>query len=342
MIRRLCYVLSLSILITTHTISKAQSGSPILCYKNDLPTPSEVEQIRSRKLVIMKARWDADVVEEYKRLKEFSLLEEYKDLCAAYSDAYTTPLASYWSLHDSTALKSYIEIRNMLEAGEKDVMVLALVRVNIKLTNDDKKEISFSYTYTGEEEANDAKPYDPLSYKALVLFPIEALEDFPSDIKKMYLGVSLPRQVPTETDLIYAVDIMNDIVKRKTANTKFSDNMLKEFAPRLKEYTLAISKDNWEPSYLLREAAEYYPLPVEKVEPEKFTELIRYGMPGYAIGYKVGNFTVVMFSDTREIAYIQGPMDIPSKKSSKYFNNRDFHKIYEAVTGERVTFKESK
>lgn len=331
--------LMILLMVSGLTVS-AQSGSLILNYKSDLPTPQEVEQIRSRKLVIMEARWEADIVETFKVQKEFSALEEYKDNCAVYSKAYTDLLQNYWSMHDSVETKSYIEIKQMLEAGQKDVVVLAFVRVLGKLNNDDKKEFSYSYTYTGKEAANDAKPFDPLNYKALVVFPIEALTDFPDDIRKMYLGVAMPRQVPTKNDVIYAIDIMNDIVKRKSANPKFSDNMLKEYAPRLKEYTLAISKDDWEPTYMLREAEEWYPLPIEKMESEKYTELVEFGMPGYAIGYKVGNFTCVMFSDTREIAYIQAPADIPAKKSSKYFNGRDFHKIYEAVTGERVTYKE--
>lgn len=322
------------------TTLSAQSGSFLLNYKNDLPTPQEVEQIKSRKLIIMSARWEADIVEEFKRLKEFNQLEEYKDNCAAYSKQYTDMIEGYWSLHDTAIVRSYIDIKTMLEAGEKDYVVLAFVQVHGRINNDEKKEFTYTYSYTGYEAANDAKAYDPLNYKALVLIPIEALMDFPDDIRKMYLGVSMPRQVPTKTDIIYGIDIMNDIVKRKAANPKFSDNMLKEHAPKLKDYTLAISKDDWEGSYLLREAQEWYPLPIEKVEADKFAELVEFGMPGYAIAFKVGNFTCVMLSDTREIAYIQGSTDIPAKKTSRYFNSRDFHKIYEAVTGERVTFKE--
>lgn len=320
--------------------AKAQAGSPILAYKNDLPTAIECGEIKSRKLIIMQARWDADVVEEYKRLKEFSALEQYKDECAAYSKGYVDTLAQYWTMHDTAIIRSYIEIKNMLEAGEKDFVVLALVRVSGKLNNDDKKEFSYSYTYNGTEYDNDKLPYDPLNFKALVLFPIEALTDFPDDIRKMYLGISLQHQVPNKNDIVYAVDMMNDIVKRKLENPKFSDNMLKEGAPKLKNYTLAISKDNWESTYLLREAQEWYPLPIEKMEPEKFSELVQFGMPGYAIGYKIGNFTCIMLADTKEIVYVQGGMDIPSKKTSPYFNGRDFNKIYEAVTGERVTYKE--
>ncbi len=318
----------------------AQSGSFLLNYKSDLPTPQEVEQIKTRKLIIMSARWEADIVEEYKRLKEFAALEEYKDNCATYSKAYTDMIEGYWSLHDTAIVRSYIDIKTMLEAGEKDYVVLAFVQVHGRINNDDKKEFTYTYSYTGDEAANDARPYDPLNYKALVLLPIEALTEFPDDIRKMYLGVAMPHQVPVKSDIIYGIDIMNDIVKRKAANPKFSDNMLKEYAPKLKDYTLAISKDNWESSYLLREAEEWYKLPIEKVEPEKFAELVEFGMPGYAIAFKVGNFTAVILSDTREIAYIQTPMDIPTKKTSQYFNSRDFHKIYEAVTGERVTFKE--
>lgn len=333
----------LNILLLSTCISSglnAQSGSLILNYKSDLPTPQQVEQIKARKLVIMEARWDADIVEKYKVQKEYSALEEYKDNCAVYSKAYTDMLVDYWSLHDSVPTMSYIEIKKMLEAGQKDVVVLAFVRVIGRLNNDDKKEFSYSYTYTGEELVNDTRPFDPLNYKALVLFPIEALTGLPEDIREMYLGVAMPRQVPVKTDVMYAIDIMNDIVRRKSENPKFSDNMLKESAPKLKGYTLAISKEDWESDYLLREAEEWYPLPIEKMEPEKFAELVQYGMPGYAIAFKVGGFTSVILSDTREIAYIQAPADIPVKKMSRYFNGRDFHKIYEAVTGERVTYKE--
>jgi hypothetical protein len=48
----------------------------------------------------------------------------------------------------------------------------------------------------------------------------------------------------------------------------------------------------------------------------------------------------IMFSDTKEIAYVSAPIDIPVKKATALFSLRDLNKINEAVTNTKIVFKE--
>lgn len=318
---------------------RAQFGSPILVFKNDLPTQKECIEINSRKLIIMGARWDLDLVEDYKKRKEFSLLEEYKDNCLAYSEAYLKPLAERWTMHDSFETKQYRDVKALYHAGVTDVLVLALVKITIEKGNDDKNEFTVSFAYTGDEAEKDAAGFNPKEFKALVMFPIEQIEEMETTFKKLYIGVGIQHQVPTETDIYRAVDVMTNLVNRRAADIAFTDNTIKQFAPRLKDYTLAISKKDWEDGLLIADAQAYYPYPIEKMDEEKYNELIKAGKPGYAYGFKFGNLVGIMLSDTREVAFISGPSDIPNSKTSPYFNTRDFNKINEAVTETKIIFK---
>jgi len=317
----------------------AQFGSPILVYKNDLPTQKECVEINSRKLIIMGQRWDLDLVEDFKRKKEFSLFEEYKDNCIAYSDSFIKPLAERWSMHDSFEIKQYREVKALYNAGVTDVLVLALVKITIEKDNDNKNEFTVSFAYTGDEAEKDAAGFNPKEFKALVLFPIEQIEEMETTFKKLYIGVGIQHQVPTKTDINRAVDVMTNLVNRRAADAAFTDNTLKQFAPRLKDYTLAISKKDWEDGLLIADAQAYYPYPIEKMDEDKYNELIKSGKPGYAYGFKFGNLVGIMLSDTRQVAFIAGPSDIPNSKTSPFFNTRDFNKINEAVTEAKIIFK---
>ncbi len=323
-----------------YNTANAQFGSPLTVFKNDLPTQKECAEITGRKLVVMKVRWDIDQIDEYTRKKQFSQLEEYKDNCAAFSNSFTEPVSERWTMHDTMEYHTFKELREMYQAGETNVIVVALARIKITKGADDKKQFDLSYSYYGDEDAKDSSGFDPNDFKALVVFPIEQIMELPDAFKKIYVGVQLEHQNPSKEELYYAVDVVTDLVKRKAADNTFTDKVIKQSAPKLKDYTLAISKDDWDEDYKIKDAEPYYPLPIEVMEPAKFKQLITEGKPGYAYAIKVGLNTTIMLSDKREVAYLQQPNDIPTRKASDKFANRDFHKIYEAVTGVKVEFKE--
>lgn len=321
------------------TIGSAQFGSPMLVYKNDLPTQKECAEIANRKLIIMGQRWDLDLVEDYKKDKEFSALEEYKDNCTAYSNEMTTPLAERWTLHDSFDVKAYREVKELYRTGTTEYLVLALIRITVEKGSDNKNEFNVSFAYTGKEDKADAAGFNPKEFKALVLFPIEQIEEMESTFKKLYIGVSMPRQYPTAVDLYKAVDVMTNLVKRRTADVAFTDNTIKQLSPKLKDYTLAIAKSDWDEDLSVADAQKYYPYPIEVMPDDKFNELIVTGKPGYAYAYKQGNLMGIVLSDTKDVAFISGPNDIPASKTTAKFSTRDFNKINEAVTETKIIFK---
>ena len=332
----------LTVLITLLSAGglRAQFGSPLLTYKNDVPTQKECGQITSRKLIVMNQRWDLDKVDEFKRKKQFSELEEYKDNCAAYSNAYIDLIREKWNLHDTFEVKSFKQVRDLFEAGETEYIVLALVHITVEKDSENKNVFSVDYAYTGEESAKDANGFSSQDFKSLVLFPIEQLNEMETSFAKMYMGISLLHQVPTKEDIHYAVDVMNDIVKRKAADNKFTDNTIKQYSARLKDYTLAINKKDWDDYISIADAQVYYPYAIEVMEQDKFNSLITTPTPGYAYAFKLGNYIGIMFSDTKEIVYMSAPIDIPAKKTTPQFSLREFNKINEAVTGTKIDFKE--
>ncbi len=336
---RLFILCGVMVLTGAGTLS-AQFGSPLLTYKNDVPTQKECTEITSRKLIIMMQRWDLDKVDEFKRKKEFSQLEEYKDNCAAYSEAYIQFIKEKWSLHDTFEVKSFKQVKDLYETGATDYVVLALTHITVTKDSENKNQFTLDYAYSGNEATMDAGGFNVQDFKSLVLFPIEQLNELESTFTKMYLGISMIHQVPTKEDIYYGIDAMNDIVKRKAADNKFTDNTIKQTAPKLKEYTLAISKKDWDDYIAVKDAQVYYPYPIEVMEQEKFNKLITEGAAGYAYAFKVGNWFGIIYSDTKEIAYMSAPIDIPVKKTTPQFSLRDFNKINEAITGTKIDFKE--
>lgn len=333
-------LLTITLGIFTQIKAFGQFGSPLLTYKNDVPTQKECAEITKRKLIVLNQRWDLDKVDEFKRDKEFSLLEEYKDECAAYSNAYVQLIKEKWSLHDTFEVYSFKQIKELYETGATDVVVLALVHITVEKGSDNKNEYKLDFAYSANEKKMDENGFNPQDFKALILFPIEQLNELDYTFTKMYLGISLLRQVPTKEDIHYSIDMMNNIVQRKTLDNKFTDNTIKQLSPKLKEYTLAISKKDWDEDISIKDAQVYYPYPIEIVEQEKFNTLITEGATGYAYAFKLGTWMGIMFSDTKEIAYVSAPIDIPVKKATTLFSLRDLNKINEAVTNTKIVFKE--
>lgn len=262
----------------------------------------EIEEMKSRKLVIMTQDENEKVIEKLQKKGYSDKIDDYKQSLDEYNKVMEESVLNIWPFHEEAELKTYDQLRELAKNKSEKYVVIYVVNVDVTQTYMNGKyethyDIDYKLDWTYRDAKND--DYDKAekgSGNEFSMLRVALIEDF---LKTPIAQVSLPNKFPTKSDIAFGLDYCTWYMNQRLNDQKAKDmrDILKDNPKKIPDYTLAICADDLSSKVPESKVKLVYPNPHEVVTREEMDNIILNRSEGYA--YLVVLFGTAVIADAK-------------------------------------------
>ena len=262
----------------------------------------EIEEMKSRKLVIMTQDENEKVIEKLKKKGYSDKTDDYKQALDEYNKVMEESVLNIWPFQTEAELMNYDELRALAKNKSEKYVVIYVVNVDVVQTYmNGKYETHYDIDYKLDWTYRDAKNDDfdkeeKSSGSEFSMLRVALIEDF---LKTPITQTSLPNKFPTKSDIAFGLDYCTWYMNQRLNDQKARDmrDILKDNPKKIPDYTLAICEDDLSEKVPASKVKLVYPNPNEVVSQEEMDNIILNRTAGYA--YLVVLFGTAVITDAK-------------------------------------------
>lgn len=302
-------------------------GNLQICH-SQIPSIEDIQSVKSRKLLVLLAEPDMEVIEELK-VKNSSLIGVYKESFNIYNANLKIAMDSFWGVHNEYKFITQMEAELLRKEKNEDFAIVFSFYVT------SLGYLRYNLEWQSEDIIYNALNYHKYKRKGIYALSVVFSEDYGNG-KLPIMTVPSNRFIPTKTEMACMVNVLNSIFlgnvdDAERIGIKHSSELKDKNCDTLKQLILLINENNIEDGLTFEKIKEIYPYDF-MITNDKFIDSITYSKnkkyvylyayPLFEVNLTYFRYHIINCSDLSGIIICTlNPFDFLFKKN--YWNQED-------------------